>query len=93
MEATAIPQAMNFVLVPASEWERIINVLTTVEARLKPQDEWIDTAEACSILGITPHTFSAWRKKYNMHYSQAGRKVLVKRSEIERLLKRKSVKP
>jgi hypothetical protein len=93
MDTTAIPQAMNFVLVPATEWERIINVLTTVEARLKPKDEWIDTAEACSILGITPHTFTLWRKKYNIQYSQAGRKVLVKRSEIERLLKRKSVKP
>lgn len=92
MEATTIPQAMNFVLVPATEWQRILNVLTKVEARLQPQDEWIDTTEACSILGITPHTFAIWRKKYNIQYSQAGRKVLVKRSEIERLLKRKSVR-
>ncbi len=92
MEATTIPQAMNFVLVPATEWQRILNVLAKVEARLQPQDEWIDTTEACNILGITPHTFAIWRKKYNIQYSQAGRKVLVKRSEIERLLKRKSVR-
>lgn len=93
MEPT-IPQAMNFVLVPAAEWQRILNVLTAVEARLQPnKDEWIDTAEACAILGITPHTFSLWRKKYGIAYSQAGRKVLVKRSEIDRLLKRKRVIP
>jgi predicted DNA-binding protein (UPF0251 family) len=93
MEAQAIPQAMNFVMVPASEWTRIIEALTKVESILnRPKDDkWISAQEASDMLGVSTHTFTRYCKTYNLQVARVnGKNIRVLRSEVENLLKAKS---
>lgn len=93
METQAIPQAMSFVMVPATEWSRIIEALNKVEAILnQPKDDkWISAQEACDILGVSKHTFARYRKEYHLQVAQVGGKnIRVLRSEIGNLLNSKS---
>ena len=80
----------TFVSIPQEEWQKIVSILERVEERLSP-DEWIDTNEVCQLLGITPNTWINYRKKFKINCSQVGRKVLVLRSEVEKLLKRRAL--
>lgn len=93
MDTQAIPQAMSFVMVPSSEWTRIIEALTKVESILnQPKDDkWISAQEASEMLGVSTHTFARYRKTYNLQVSQVnGKNIRVLRSEVENLLKTKS---
>ena len=81
----------TFVSIPLEDWQRVVSILERVEERLKPQDEWIGTKEACKMLGITPNTWVSYRKKFNIQCSQVGRNVLVMRSQIEKLLKQREL--
>lgn len=77
----------TFITIPQEEWSRIVSILEKVEERLKPEDKWMTTKEACRMLGIkSPLTWISYRKKYNIKTSQVGRNVLTKKSEIERVL-------
>jgi predicted DNA-binding protein (UPF0251 family) len=93
MEAQTIPQAMNFVMVPATEWARIIEALTKVESILnRPKDDkWISAQEASDMLGVSTHTFARYCKTYNLQVARVnGKNIRVLRSEVENLLKAKS---
>lgn len=81
----------TFITIPQEEWTRIVGILNAVEERLKPQDKWLDTQEACEMLGVSVTTWASYRKKYKLCTSQVGRKVLVKKSEIEKLLKEREL--
>lgn len=80
----------TFVSIPQEEWNRVVSILERVEEKLNP-DTWISTEEACRMLGITPNTWLTYRKKFHIKSSQVGRKVLVLRSEVENLLKKRSL--
>lgn len=80
----------TFVSIPQEEWNRVVSILERVEEKLNP-DTWISTEEACRILGVTPNTWLNYRKKFNIKCSQVGRKVLVLRSEVEKLLNRRTL--
>lgn len=76
----------TFITIPQEEWTRIVNILNQVEERLKPQDMWLDTHQACEMLGVSHSTWQNYRKKFDINVSQIGRKIMVKKSEVERLL-------
>ena len=76
----------TFVTIPQEEWTRIVNILHNVEERLKPQNEWLDTKNACAMLGVSLSTWATYRKKFKVNTSQVGRKVLVRKSEVELLI-------
>lgn len=88
---TPYPAAMQFVMVPQKEWERIITALEKVEARLQPEDRWIGTKEACKMLNISINTWLNYRKRFKLRTSQVGRNVLVLKSDIEKLLKTRTI--
>lgn len=85
------PTAMQFVMVPQKDWERIIAALEKVEARLEPEDRWIGTKEACEILNISTNTWLSYRKRFKIKTSQVGRNVLVLKSDIQKLLKSRTL--
>ena len=88
---TPYPAAMQFVMVPQKEWERLITALEKVEARLQPEDRWIGTKEACKMLNISINTWLNYRKRFKLRTSQVGRNVLVLKSDIEKLLKTRTI--
>lgn len=79
----------TFVSIPVEEWQRMVDILENIEQKLTPQtqDEWIGTDEACEMLHITPNTWRSYRTRYNIKTTQMGRKVLVLKSEINKILK------
>lgn len=80
----------TFVTIPQEEWLRVVAILEKVEERLKPEDKWITTKEACSMLGIkSPLTWLNYRKKYKIKTSQVGRNVLTLKSDIEKVLQQR----
>lgn len=81
----------TFVSIPQEEWQRMLSILERVEERLKPEDKWIGTKEACKMLGITPNTWISYRKRFNVKCSQVGRNVLVLKSDVEHLLKEREL--
>lgn len=81
----------TFVSIPQEEWQRMLSILERVEERLKPEDKWIGTKEACKMLGITPNTWISYRKRFNVKCSQVGRNVLVLKSDVEHLLKKREL--
>ncbi len=81
----------TFVSIPLEDWQRMVSILERVEERLKPEDKWIGTKEACDMLGITPNTWISYRKKFNVKCSQVGRNVLVLKSDVERLLRKREL--
>lgn len=81
----------TFVSIPLEDWQRMVSILEKLEERLKPEDKWIGTKEACDMLGITPNTWIKYRKKFNVKCSQVGRNVLVLKSDVERLLRKREL--
>ena len=80
----------TFITIPQEEWQRMVTILEKVEEKLKPEDKWITTKEACQMLGIkSPITWLSYRKKYNIKTSQVGRNVLTLKSDIERVLRQR----
>lgn len=79
----------TFVSIPIEEWQRVVSILERIEDKITPntQDEWIGTDEACDMLHVTKNTWLAYRKKYNIKTTQMGRKVLVLKSEVNKILK------
>ncbi len=89
---------VTYIAMPQEVWQsflderkRILETLERVEKKLSGNEEWIGTEEACRMLGITPRTWQNYRKKYNIRVSQVGRITRVLRSEVESLLKKKTL--
>lgn len=81
----------TFVSIPLEDWQRMVSILEKLEERLKPEDKWIGTKEACDMLGITPNTWINYRKKFKVKCLQVGRNVLVLKSDVERLLRKREL--
>lgn len=85
--------SVTYVAIPQTEWSRIMRVLEKVEGMLapKPHEEYLTTEQACRMLGVNKNTFASYRKKFNIKVSQVGRNILTPRSEIEKLIKERSL--
>jgi excisionase family DNA binding protein len=86
INSTAIP---SLVVLPQSEWKDIKDLLNEVKDTLetKSADEvngqWIDSTEARKLLGVSPKTWQTYRDKRVIPYVQFGRKIMVKRADID----------
>ena len=53
----------------------------------KSQDEidsqWIESAKAREMLGVSPKTWQTYRDEKRIPFSQFGRKIMVRRADIE----------
>lgn len=87
-DGVAMPQAMQFVMVPTQEWERIINALQRVESILnRPKDDnWITAKEACAMLGCKERALLVKRRAYRLKVLEVGRNKLIRRSDVERII-------
>ena len=85
----AIPQV---VVLPESEWEGIKELLKEVKDTLQTKSEseinnqWVESGEARRILGVSHKTWQDYRDKRVIPFSQFGRKIYVRRADIEAFL-------
>ena len=56
--------------------------------RLKLGDQWLDNEEVCKILKVTKRTLQNYRDNFILPYSQIGRKVYYKASDVQALLEK-----
>lgn len=101
MENTAIKaqgQAINMVVLPESEWKKMQDKQDSLEALLlKKQEEafrnrWVESEEARKQLGICQRTWQAMRDNRTIPFSQFGRKIYVKQSDIDAFLESNLIK-
>ena len=77
------------VVLPKDAWEGITSEIQSLKAILqsKSEDEvngkWIESAEARKLLGVSQKTWQTYRDTRKIPFSQFGRKIYVKRSDLE----------
>lgn len=76
------------VMLPEAAWQEVASTLGEIkdlmkqEAR-KEKSEWIESTEARKILGVSPKTWQTYRDRRLLPFAQFGRKILVKKSDLE----------
>ena len=91
----AIP---SVVVLPESEWEGIKDLLQEVKDTLQTKSEteinsmWLESTEARKMLGVSAKTWQDYRDKRVIPFSQFGRKIYVRRADIEAFLEKHCIK-
>lgn len=92
---TAIP---SLVVLPESEWNGIKDLLQKVKETLQTKSEneinsmWLESTEARKMLGVSAKTWQDYRDKRVIPFSQFGRKIYVRRADIEAFLEKHYIK-
>ena len=90
-----IPQV---VAISREELDELKSMLKEILATLKERDEtnfqnqWIESTEARKMLGVSAKTWQDYRDTRVIPFSQFGRKIYVKRADIEAFLMNHQVK-
>ena len=77
------------VMLPKSVWESIQETLHEVKDLLKAKSkeeingEWVESVEARKLLGVSPKTWQNYRDERRIPFTQFGRKIFVKRADLE----------
>jgi len=90
MTQQTTPAAMpSVVMLPQAEWEGIKDLLNEVKDTLQTRSaeevnsQWIESTEARKMLGVSAKTWQDYRDKRVIPFSQFGRKIFVRRADIE----------
>ena len=95
LQQTAIP---SLVVLPESEWEGIKGLLNEVKKTLQEKSEtelsamWIESTEARKMLCVSAKTWQDYRDKRVIPFSQFGRKIYVRRADIDAFLNQHQIK-
>ena len=86
------------VVLPVSEWKGIKDLLLEVKDTLQTKSDteinsqWIESNEARKMLGVSAKTWQDYRDKRVIPFSQFGRKIYVRRADIEAFLQQHYIK-
>lgn len=87
------------VVVPQSVWEGVKDDLQQVKELLikknteKVENEWIESVEARQMLGVSPKTWQTYRDRRIIPFAQIGRKILVKRADLDAFMDAHYISP
>lgn len=75
-------------VVPQTWLDTLLNKLESVENLLQKKSEevsnqWIESTQVRKILGISTKTWQTYRDERRIPFSQFGRKIYVKQSDLE----------
>lgn len=97
-QLSSIAAVPSLVVLPESEWNGIKDLLQEVKDTLQTKSEteinamWVESTEARKILGVSAKTWQDYRDKRVIPFSQYGRKIYVRRADIEAFLQKHFVK-
>lgn len=80
---------MAMVVLPQSVWEGVKSDIQDMKELLTKRNieeagnEWIESAEARKMLGVSPKTWQTYRDRRIIPFAQIGRKILVKKADLE----------
>ena len=82
----------SLIVIPQSAWQGFQDDLREVKEMLaaKSADElskqWIESTEARKMLGVSQKTWQTYRDRRVIPFSQIGRKIYVRRSDLQKFL-------
>lgn len=87
----------SVVVLPKEAWENIIMTIEELKSMVeripeRKQDKWLDSKAVCEYLGISSRQFQAYRDKRLIPFSQVGRKIYVKGSDLDDFLEKHRIK-
>jgi len=97
-QLSSIAAVPSLVVLPESEWNGIKDLLQEVKDTLQTKSaeevnsQWIESAEARKMLGVSAKTWQDYRDKRVIPFSQFGRKIYVRRADIEAFLENHCIK-
>lgn len=95
---TAVSQSgQTMVILPASAIEELASTINEVKdlmlgkVKQEASDIWLESSEARKILGVSQRTWQSYRDKRIISFSQLGRKIYVKKADIDNFLQGHSI--
>ena len=85
-------QAQALVILPKVELDAITASLNEIKELIKGkakeevEAQWIESEEARKMLGVSSKTWQTYRDSRVIPFSQFGRKIYVKRADLEKFL-------
>lgn len=80
---------LAMVVLPKAAWEAVTSEIRELKKYLQKKNEeevnnqWLESTEARKMLGVSPKTWQTYRDERRIPFSQFGRKIYVKRADIE----------
>lgn len=83
-----IQQAMTMVMMPQETLDEILDAIRRLadQPTAPKVDEWLTSEEARQVLGVSPKTWQNYRDRGVIPFSQTGRKIYVRRSDLDQYL-------
>lgn len=93
---------MAMVVLPLNAWENMtatineVKDLLTEKTATEMNHKWVESTTARKMLGVSPKTWQTYRDKRIIPFSQIGRKIFVRRTDLDNFMEshyiRKEVK-
>lgn len=83
---------MNMAIVPQEQWEEVaesvkqIKEILSNKKKIERNSEWISSAEARKLVGVSGRTWQRYRDLRLIPFTQIGRKIMLKRGDVENFL-------
>lgn len=87
-------EGLAMVVLPKSAWEAVTSELQEIKNLFQKKSEeevnnqWIESVEARKILGVSAKTWQTYRDERRIPFSQFGRKIYVKRADLEAFMEK-----
>jgi excisionase family DNA binding protein len=91
-------KGINMVMLPEDVWQEVVSTLKKIKDMLEIKkaeevnNEWIGSAEARKMLGVSSKTWQNYRDNRIISFAQFGRKIYVKRSDLEAFMEAHYIK-
>ena len=82
-------ESLAMVVLPKSVWEELTSEIKSLKNILQKKNEeevnnqWIESTQARKLLGVSAKTWQTYRDERRIPFSQFGRKIYVKRADLE----------
>lgn len=89
---------MNFTVIETEKFNQLCEDISEIKAEVKKKreeelaNEWIPSETARITLGVCRKTWQDYRDKKVIPFSQFGRKIFVKRADLENFMKSHYIK-
>ena len=88
-QTSAATESLAMVVLPRTAWEEVTTEIRELKNILQKKSEeevnsqWIESTQARKMLGVSPKTWQTYRDERRIPFSQFGRKIYVKRADLE----------
>ena len=85
-------------MLPAEEWQKMKEKQDRLESLILNRNkedvlgEWVESEEARKLVGVCQRTWQSMRDRRQIPFSQYGRKIWFRRSDLEKFMKSNLIK-